>query len=200
MTSRLVGVSGKKRHGKDTFAERLTSIHGFTRVAFADPIRDALLALNPYTAVEPDETGIIRDAAGYSLPAGKYRLAFLVKAAGWDAVKATREGRRLLQDFGLGLRDTLHPDVWLDATMAKVDAISGPVVITDVRFPNEVDAVKSHDRGLLVWVVNARIPETGDTHASETSVSIEDADVIVDNSSTIEALHRRADAVLHNDV
>lgn len=195
MASRLVGIMGKKRHGKDTFAARLTSVHGFTRFAFADPMRDAVLRLNPYTGVDDDEVGPISEALGFRIPASFYRIAFLVEHAGWDAVKATREGRRLLQEYGTGLRDTTYSDVWVDARFRTVDPHEGPAVITDVRFPNEVEAVRSRG-GLLVWVQNPRVPDSGDTHPSENSVTREDADVVADNSGSIEDLHRIADGIL----
>lgn len=195
MASRLVGVMGKKRHGKDTLASRLTSTHGFTRFAFADPMRDALYRLNPLVRAEHDETGPLFEAGCYVNPGVPYRLSFLVDYAGWDAAKATREVRRLLQEYGTGLRDTTHPDVWVDARFATVDPFPGPVVITDVRFPNEVESVRSRG-GLLLWVDNPRVPDSGDTHASETSVGPKDADKIITNSSTLDHLYRQADAAI----
>lgn len=195
MATRLIGIMGKKRHGKDTFASRLTSAHGFTRYAFADPMRDALYRLNPLVRIEADEAGPLREAGAEVVGDSVVNLRYLVDRAGWDAAKATREVRRLLQEYGTGLRDTTHPDVWVDARFTAVDAHLGPVVITDVRFPNEVDAVRSRG-GLLVWVDNPNVPDSGDTHPSEVSVSAKDADRVVTNSSTIGDLYRLADAVV----
>ncbi len=47
MASHLIGISGRKRSGKDTLASRLISEHGFTRVAFADPLKATMPALGP---------------------------------------------------------------------------------------------------------------------------------------------------------
>lgn len=193
MASHLIGVMGKKRHGKDTFAARLTSTHAYTRLAFADPMRDALYRLDPLIRLEQDETGPL----GLALSAGGTlrRLSFLVDAYGWEETKAIREVRRLLQEYGTGLRDATHPDVWVEATLRKAEPILGPVVITDVRFPNEVDAVRDRG-GLLVYVVNPTVPDTNDPHPSENAVDRSDADVIVWNGGTIEDLHREADTII----
>ena len=47
MNYSLIGLSGMKRSGKDSTAEILQRNYGFSRLAFADKLREALLALNP---------------------------------------------------------------------------------------------------------------------------------------------------------
>jgi len=199
MASLVLGVAGKKRHGKDTFASRLVASHGFTRVAFADPLREGLYRLDPLVRVEADEVGPLV-AAGFPngnatlLPELPVRLTMLVKLVGWDAAKELREVRRLLQDYGVGIRETVDPEAWIRAAFKKVDAVDGPVVITDVRFPNEVAAVR-RARGLLAYVENPRIPDSGDTHVSEVSVTAADADRFVRNNGTLEQLFEKADVL-----
>ena len=39
------------------------------------------------------------------------------------------------------IRSDLGPDAWLNAVLSQLPA--GPVVITDVRMPNEADAIKA---------------------------------------------------------
>lgn len=192
MASHLIGIGGKKRHGKDTLASRLVDVHGFTRVAFADPLRDGLAKLNPLVPVSPDELGHVRDFVGGVFGLVTVRLRPLVETVGWERAKELREVRRLLQDYGVGIRETVDSEAWIRAAFKKVDAVEGPVVITDVRFPNEVAAVR-RARGLLVYVENARIPDSGDTHVSEISVTAADADRLVPNNGTLEELFLRAD-------
>jgi hypothetical protein len=43
----IIGLSGYARSGKDTVAELLVLNYGFKRMAFADGIRESLIALNP---------------------------------------------------------------------------------------------------------------------------------------------------------
>ena len=43
----VIGLSGYASSGKDTVAQFLIEEHGFEKIAFADPIRNMLLAMNP---------------------------------------------------------------------------------------------------------------------------------------------------------
>jgi hypothetical protein len=43
----IIGLTGYARVGKDTVANILVKDFGFTRIAFADPIRDLLFEMNP---------------------------------------------------------------------------------------------------------------------------------------------------------
>lgn len=68
-------------------------------------------------------------------------------------------------------------------------------IIADVRFPNEVEAIKKRG-GLVFRVCNNRITDT-DNHPSETSLdNYLDWDEIIDNSSSIENLIHKVQAIL----
>ena len=180
--ARLIGIMGKKRAGKDVLAARLVEAHGFTRLAFADPMRAALLALNP---ILPFAT-----APGSLTP---LRLAPYVAAWGWDAAKEHYEVRRLLQDYGTGIRDYAGADVWVDAMERNLHRTFGPVVISDVRFPNEAARI-SRLGGVLVRVYRPDLVST-DTHISETALDGLAADYIVANVGTLADLQLDADTL-----
>lgn len=191
MASRIIGVLGKKRHGKDTFATRLIEEHGFTRFAFADALRETALKLDPQILIEQDEYHVYRGWA-FRTPL-ILRLSSVVKDHGWERAKELREVRRILQHIGTGVRD-LDPDFWVRVVTEAVDAHRGPVVITDVRFPNEVAAVVSR-AGRTVRVVNPRVPASDDNHISETALDLYQPRHVVMNSGTIEDLHKHADRI-----
>ncbi|MFC0623818.1 deoxynucleotide monophosphate kinase family protein [Kribbella deserti] len=196
MASRIIGVLGRKRHGKDTFAARLCSEHGFTRLAFGDNLRTAVLKQDPFIVVTSDEYGVLA-REGWALPyPGPYvtRLSHLVQALGWDKAKELREVRRTLQHMGMGVRD-LDPDFWLRIVLDQAATVHGPVVITDVRFSNEVDAVRNHLRGSTVRIVNPRIPRPAEDHVSESALDYFTPDITVPNAGTVEDLHRHADRI-----
>lgn len=194
----LIALSGKKRSGKDTFAARLIEAHGFTRIAFADPMRAAALALDPIIRIEQDETGPLI-AAGAPLLA-RYvvttlRLSEVVDAVGWETAKSVREVRRTLQRLGTEAgRQVLGEDVWVDAAMRQAEQVDGPVVITDCRFTNEADAVRARG-GIVVRIVRDGLP-AGDTHPSETALDdYPHFRALIGNNGTIDDLHAWADAV-----
>lgn len=178
MAPALIGLVGKKRSGKDTAAGFLVQDHGFVRYAFADPLKATMLDLNP----------IVPDGRLTS------RLSALVRERGWEAAKELPEVRRLLQAHGVAIRTHVDPDVWLNATMRKVLTDDRPVVLTDVRFPNEADAIEAAG-GLLVRVVRASAP-TDDAHVSETALDGRDCGATLVNDGTVEALRAAVRALV----
>lgn len=134
----LVGMVGYAQHGKNSAADILVRDYGFEAMAFADALRELAAQVNPY--VIPD--------------AGKpNRYNGLVQAVGYERAKQTVEVRRFLQELGVGVRDILGPDAWVRAWETKLAALEQGtnVVVTDVRFPNEADAIAAN--GGELWLV-----------------------------------------------
>lgn len=177
----IIGLSGYARSGKDEAAKALIEA-GFIRLAFADKLREVLYALNPYVV----------DDSGYE----HVNLQTVIDDYGWDGYKETPWGseiRRLIQRLGTEAgRQTLWDSIWVDATMNQI--IPGQnYVITDVRFPNEANAVKQ--AGGRVWRIERPGVGPANTHASEVSLDDWDFDVIIANDGTIEEYHRKIRAV-----
>lgn len=170
----IVGLMGKKRSGKDTFAAALVEHRGFVRYAFADPLKDALLHANP-------------------LVRGSLRVADLVGHIGWEGAKEVPEVRRLLQEYGMSIR-AIEPEFWINATMRPAARELRPVVVTDVRFPNEADAV--HKAGGILVRITRKGLVSDDPHASETALDGYPADLDVLNAGTVETLQETARALL----
>lgn len=149
---RLIGLTGFAGSGKDTAALILAQEHGFARVAFADPLRDMLYALNPIA---------------HGGPMGTLRVASIVDSFGWDTAKREfPEVRRLLQRIGTEVgRATFGEDVWLDRGMSKARASQAPVVFTDVRMGNEALAIRALSG--QVWRVARPGVSALDDHVSE---------------------------------
>lgn len=169
----IVGLTGKKRSGKDTFATTLIRDYGFQRVAFADALKEAALALDP----------IVAQACGCTGEA-PIRLSEVVTAMGWEQAKEVQEVRRTLQRFGVGIRD-IAPDFWIDAAVMKMDG-PGDYVVTDVRFPNEVGAIEDL-RGHVVRIERPGLA-SDDQHASETALDDYDAPYAIVNGGTVDDL------------
>ncbi|WP_411144980.1 hypothetical protein [Streptomyces sp. x-80] len=189
MTYRHVALMGRAGSGKDTIGRRLASAWAFTRVAFADPLKDMALSLDPVVMYEP---------AGYGpLPV---RLTQVVRRWGWDKAKNTcPEIRRTLQRLGQAARDE-NPDHWVDLAMDKVavaDTWNLPVVVTDVRHANECAALRA--RGfLLVRVNRPGAPNLGTNanHESETALDKHPADRTVTNAGSLAELDCAADRLV----
>lgn len=174
-----IGLIGYAGSGKDTVAAHLTH-HGYTRVAFASPVRDILMHMNPL---------VTRDGL---------RLRDLVEAQGWDTAKRQfPEVRELLQRLGAGVRAALGESVWLDHALRRVDALSGPVVVSDVRYRNEALALRN--RGFaLVWVQRHGVGPVN-AHPSEVDIPVELADTVLLNHGGIPELHEAVDALVYGE-
>jgi len=174
----LIGITGVMRSGKDTVAAHLIAGHGFERVSFADKIRDFMYALNPLlpniTAGQPT-----------------VRLRAVVDAYGWEAVKDDfPEARALLQRGGTDAgRVVLGDDVWINATLGSLPQLA---VISDVRYPNEADAIR--DRGGFIWRVTRPGHEAPEgAHATETAMAAIVADETIANDGSLEDLYAAVD-------
>lgn len=129
--------------------------------------------------------------------------------------------REFLQKLGTeAMRDGLHKDVWVNALFADYKyyekynhAFSKDGVnygnrtlhypdwlITDMRFPNEMDAVKERD-GITIRVSRTGIhtPKLEDLHPSETTLDDCEFDYHIDNSGTIEDLIEKVREILVNE-
>ena len=163
----IIGLSGYAQSGKDTVAEYLVKERGFTRVAFADPIREFLLELNPIL-----ENGL--------------HLTSVVDEFGWELAKKKEEVRRLLQATGVAARKHVDQDLWVIAAMRKMDEGVKDYVITDVRFQNEGVMIKQ--AGGQLWRIERIGVGPVNEHVSEHDLDNWEFDDFIHNNSTIEDL------------
>lgn len=164
---RLLGLAGPRGCGKTTAALLLQQQHGFVPLAFADPIREAVLELF---------TGWDR---------GHFEAALK------DAV-CPRYGispRAALRAFGEHTR-ALAPLAYIEAMARRVESIglscgrSGArVVIHDVRLPEEAAWIRSVG-GQVVHVLRAGLAWSGE-HATERGPGVDAADLRLPNPGTL---------------
>jgi hypothetical protein len=164
----IIGLTGYAQSGKDTLASILVEKYGYSRIAFADKIRDFLYGINPMVGCSP--TGYLQD---------------LVNLVGWDKAKQEPQVRRLLQDLGISARDLIAEDIWVTAALSNVGK-DQRVVITDVRFENEASMIKSMG-GQLWRVKRAGVGPVND-HVSESELDGCKVDQIFVNNGTLEDL------------
>ncbi|MEV7425166.1 hypothetical protein [Streptomyces sp. NPDC091212] len=177
-----IGIIGRARTGKDTAGQWLVDHRGYRRVAFADPLKEAALKLNPIVEV------IVGSDYGHD----EYRLSDVVGEYGWERAKGIGDTRRILQELGAAVR-TIDEDFWLRAAMTKVQAANEdgvPVVITDVRYPNEAESLRRAGFH-LVYIERPDVEQL--VHESEGALGPEDADhLIINNESVANLQHRIA--------
>lgn len=169
--SKLIGITGRARSGKDTLAAVFVR-HGYKQLAFANSLKAtcALIAKEDRWLWFNDET---KEQVSKSLGMPR-RIA--------------------LQKVGKALRDTLGPDVWVNRLLTTwVTRNKEPAVISDVRYENEAKAIKALG-GIIIRVVRPGEGLEGEaaTHESEQGISDDLVDVEIYNDGTITELTSEA--------
>jgi deoxynucleotide monophosphate kinase-like protein len=174
-----IGIIGRARVGKDTAGAWLCEHRGYVRVAFADAVRDVALRTDPIVSIWPEPDGEPASA----------RLSQVIEWESWDAAKDQHpEVRRILQETGMAIR-AHDPDFWLRIALDKTKVANDaghPVVITDVRFPNEAESLKRAGFA-LVYIDRPGVEHLD--HASEGALTSEDAHYTIHNVGTVDDLH-----------
>ena len=155
----IVGFTGFARSGKDTAGEYLCKHYGFTRVAFADALKEAC-----------------RIIFGFSHDQLYGNLKEVVDKF-WGHTP-----REILQKVGTELFreklpevcENINNNIWVNSVLRKIinyhekDPAKTKFVITDVRFPNESKFIM--DNGGYVFRVNRFDLPTKGLHASESAI------------------------------
>lgn len=169
---RIIGLAGRKWSGKDTSADYLVRRYGFTKYAFAGPLKGFCRDIFDLDHVQL--YGVKRD----------------VKDARYDLTP-----RQLMQKFGSDfLRDMIDRDFWIKFFVRWAQKQQRPIVVSDVRFQNELDIIKS----LGGHVIKLERKDAGhisdDPHSSECVDSLKNIDVIIENYDK-QTLYRDLDRV-----
>lgn len=190
MTLRNIALIGRARSGKDTVAARLVATRQYTRVAFADPLKEMALGIDPIVHIDAYEDEVYEDK----------RMSEIVSEIGWEHAKdAYPEVRQFLQRCGQTVRE-YDEDFWLRIAMRKVDGaekLNMPVVFTDVRYPNEYYTLVTCGF-LMVRLTRPGTDTPGAQHESETALDGFAADITLTNDRSRVALYRMADHLPHH--
>lgn len=204
---RFIGLVGPKRAGKDTVGDMICKIDpSFRKVAFADVLKATALGADPYVDCNHADPNLW---AGDFPPFSEFkRLTEVVQRLGWEKAKELPDVRRFLQRLGTeGGRQCIDDNVWVRATWDQyvyphVQAFDQEVVweapsfvFTDVRFPNEIGAIRGV--GGEIWRIERESAEDGDPHPSERAWREETPDLVIANhDGTLEELRNRVECAL----
>ena len=145
----IIGVCGFIGCGKDTVADYLVNFHEYRRESFADSLKDSVAAVFGWdrTMLE-GRTKESREWREQVDPWWAKRLAMPTLTPRW-----------VLQYWGTEVcRKTFHDDIWIASIENKLRQSKDNIVISDVRFPNEIKAIKNLG-GKIIWVTRGELPE-----------------------------------------
>ena len=173
----LIGLTGHARSGKTTAAQHLARTYLLEQYAFADPLRDGLMAI-----FNLDPTDFEGDRKEQPL--------------GWLDCSP----RQLMQSMGTEwARNTVHPDVWVKLAEQNLEYMTkalGAVlgfVVSDVRFENEADLIRRRG-GTVIHILRPNA-QAVNPHISEAGIAANSADLTLPNYGTVEDFLRSLDEV-----
>jgi hypothetical protein len=162
----IIGISGFQGSGKDTIADYLCNIYGFKRDSFAATLKDAVAAV----------FGWDRELLeGRTTESRQWRET----VDSWWANRLNMPDltpRLVLQKWGTEVaRKSWHDDTWIASLENKLHKTHNDIVITDVRFPNEIRAIKNAGGIVIrvrrgdepVWYSIAKRANKGDSMAQQ---------------------------------
>lgn len=173
----LIGLTGKSGSGKSTAADYLWSTSGFLEMAFADRLKEAASVLFGWDRLALDDQ--------------EYKAGVCPV---WGITR-----REALQKFGTeAVRGVFGDDFWIKSWRQVYDQIQvfDSVVVSDVRFPNEADAIRDMG-GVIVHIVRPGLETVGvPDHVSESGVEVMPDDYVIMNDGSVEQLYEQLNGLL----
>ena len=207
----IIGFVGFIGSGKDTGADYLVNFHEFRRDSFANTLKDAVAAVFGWDRVLLEgRTKQAREWREQVDPWWAERLGMSNLTPRW-----------VLQYWGTEVcRKGFHDDIWIASLENKLRTSKDNIVISDVRFPNEIKAI--HNAGgkvirvkrgpepewyehavnfnagphRLGWAIGKDALDKAKVHASEYSWVGGDIDIVIENNGTIDDLYKQIHNIL----
>lgn len=171
----LIGLTGKARSGKDTVAKILGMNYGFTRIAFADPLKLAAQQMFGLTEEQTWSDGLKE-----------------VVIERWG-----KSPRQILQLLGT---EAAHPifgkDIWVKRFDMSYELVKnvGHVVATDARTDTEADYIRANGGYVVEIQRGTGLSGSVGDHASERGLSTL-PDFVIDNTGSLDDLFKRVEQI-----
>ena len=203
----IIGLVGFIGAGKGTVADLLVDRHDFVKESYANSVKDACATI----------FGWNRNMLEGDTPGSR---AWREQDDKWWSEKLGKpfSPRLALQLMGTEAgRDVFHPDLWVHTVMRRCEnAPWNNYVIADVRFPNEIKAIRDSG-GRVIRVRRGPDPEWYDlarecnlgyhkqevmrnaypeVHYSEWAWIGSDYDIVMDNNCELDMLTSRVDKLV----
>ena len=181
----IIGITGRKQAGKDTVGLHLVKCYGYTKYSFAMPIKEMCKSvfgwtedhvnghlkedIDPFWGVSPREVMQIMGTEIFQYEVPKHLIALKQ----WGRSFWVKRFER-----------------WIECNKNITN-----IVITDVRYPHEVDFIES--LGGFIWRIIRPGTDVGDKHASEVEMDSIVPNLVVHNDKSIAELYKYIDGMMN---
>ena len=183
----IIGLVGFIGSGKGTVRDILVRQHGYHGFAFADALKDSVATIFMWPR------GLLEGDSNASRAFRERVDVWWSHKLGYDVTP-----RLILQKMGTeACREGIADNIWIAALEKRIHGYED-VVISDVRFPNEIDFIRSAG-GILVRVKRGKDPskeELSKMHISETAWNSYTPDFGIENNGTLDDLKENIKSVL----
>ena len=173
---KILSIAGLERSGKDSVGDYLVEHHGFQKDSFAAPLKEACRAIFGL-----DDRHLFGDLKEEMHPFWKTTPRDILQRVGTEA-----------------FRNGFDQDVWIKSLQYRLQGKAGFWVISDARFINEVEAIKSW--GGKVYRVDRPGIESAiatNQHTSETALNDYNGwDGVISNAGSLPDLYAETRRVL----
>lgn len=182
----IIGITGRKRHGKDTLGDHLVKNHGYTKIGFADALKDACREIFGFS--EEQLYGNLKEVDD---PFWKTSPRKVLQYVGTELFRERIS--EILPEVG--------QDIWIKVVENKIlsEQLTNPdkkYVITDVRFENELQFIKRLKGQVIKVQRDVKSIDNTCDHASETYIDSIEANFTIKNDGTLEELYEKLDTYL----
>lgn len=209
----LIGISGKMGTGKDEIGNIIQSITTPSGTGKReDGIQIPIYQIKKFAYKVKEIASILTNVDIEKFEHQDFKSQPLPDM--WTFEEHQLTGREMLQKIGTEMGRSIHPDAWVNALFSdyvldlrRVGNSEGGTtiseaypnwIITDVRFPNEADAIKAKG-GYLIRV--NRQTNVIDTHPSEISLDdYEGFDLVIDNNGSLKELDDIISKFINNEL
>lgn len=168
----IIGITGHSRHGKDSIADVLVSRYGFTKRSLADPMKQVMRIVFP-TWTQEHLNGRLKDIVDPEYGISP-RHALQTLGTEWAQQELSKYD---------SFKETTGRLIWVRCLLQNnIDKL----VVPDVRFPHEVDALR--EKGAIIIMVRRPGYPVDMSHESEQAIETIKPDCVIRNGFGLEEL------------
>ena len=182
----IIGFCGQAGAGKDTIADYLIKKYNFEKIPLAKPLKEACSIL--FDLNEEQLYGSLKETEDENW---KTTPRIILQYFGTDIFR--NDIKKIIPGLGDNFWINLFKKKYLNK---KKDNKDLRVVVSDIRFKNEIDVVQELG-GLVIKIIRTNM-DNSDAHESERNIKNLKCDYEIINDGTKEDLYKKIEVILKN--